>query len=109
MADRTHRVITDTDVQRIANTYHAWRREADAGAYEDIAGFCKDSPLDRIRGHGYVLTPGRYVGMGDVEDDGEPFEEKMERLVDRLYEQNAKSDLLDGRITSTLEGLGYGR
>ena len=109
MADRTHRVITDTDVQRIASTYHAWRGEADAGEYEDIAGFCKDASLDEIRGHGYVLTPGRYVGVGDTEDDGEPFEEKMQRLVVALEEQQKEAQRLDAAIAVDLEVLGFGK
>ena len=84
MADRTHRVLTDVDIERIAGTYHAWRGEGDAGAYGDIPGFCKDASLEEIRGHGHFLTPGRYVGAADVEDDGEPFDEKMKRLTATL-------------------------
>ena len=108
MADRTHRVITDADVQRIANTYHTWRGEADAGAYEDIAGFRKDASLDEIRGHGHVLTPGRYVGVGDTEDDGEPFVEKMPRLVTELHALFSESAKLEQTISANLRGLGYG-
>jgi type I restriction enzyme M protein len=108
MADRTHRVITDADVQRIANTYHAWRGEAAAGTYEDIAGFCKDAPLAEIRGSGHVLTPGRYVGVGDAEDDGEPFEQKMRRLVTTLREQQKEAQQLDESINVNLGKLGYG-
>ena len=108
MADRTHRVLTEADVKRLANTYHAWRSEAGAGEYEDIAGFCKDATLDEIRSHGYVLTPGRYVGFGDVEDDGELFEEKMQRLVATLREQQEEGLRLDETIANNIKGLGYG-
>ncbi len=81
MVDRTHRELTDEDIARIANTYHAWRGEKDAGEYADVPGFCKSATLEEIRKHGHVLTPGRYVGAPEQEDDGEPFEEKMKRLV----------------------------
>ena len=108
MADRTHRVLTDADVQRLANTYHAWRGEANAGDYQDMAGFCKDATLEDIRGHGHVLTPGRYVGVGEAEDDGEPFEEKMQRLVTTLQEQQQEGRRLDEAIRENLGVLGYG-
>ena len=62
MVDRIHRELTDDDIASIANTYHAWRGEKDAGEYEDVAGFCKAATVDEIRKHGHVLTPGRYVG-----------------------------------------------
>ncbi|MGC9237907.1 MAG: type I restriction-modification system subunit M, partial [Thiomonas sp.] len=80
LVDRTRRELTDEEIQRIADTYHAWRGEPNAGAYADVPGFCKSATLEDIRKHGYVLTPGRYVGAADVQDDGEPFEEKMARL-----------------------------
>ena len=114
---RTLRVLTgreqyplppDSDIGRIAGTYHAWRGEADAGQYEDIPGFCKSATLDEIKKHGHVLTPGRYVGAAEVEDDGEPFAEKMERLTGELAEQFAESDRLEERIKVNLKGLGYG-
>jgi len=108
MVDRTHRELTDEDIARIAGTYHAWRGEKDAGEYEDIPGFCKSADLEEIRKHGHVLTPGRYVGAAAVEDDGEPFEEKMTRLVAQLREQQAEAAKLDAAIAANLEGLGYG-
>ena len=77
MVDRIHRELTDDDIARIAGTYHAWRGDKDAGEYADVPGFCKRATLEEIRKHGHVLTPGRYVGAEEVEDDGEPFEEKM--------------------------------
>ena len=108
MADRTHRVLTEADVQRIADTYHSWRGKADAGEYADIAGFCKNATLDEIRGQGHVLTPGRYVDVGDTEVDGEPFEDKMQRLVATLREQQEEARKLDSAIADGLEVFGYG-
>ena len=107
MVDRTHRELTDEDIARIARTYHAWRGEQDAGKYEDIAGFCKSAKLEEIRKHGHVLTPGRYVGAEEKEDDGEPFEEKMARLVAQLREQQAEAAKLDAAIAKNLRELGY--
>ncbi|HXK42956.1 MAG TPA: class I SAM-dependent DNA methyltransferase [Anaerolineae bacterium] len=114
MVDRTHRELTDEDIQRIADTYHAWRLpagkaggEKDAGKYEDVPGFCKSATLEEIRHHGYVLTPGRYVGAEKQEDDGEPFEEKMHRLVAQLREQQAEAAKLDAAIAANLKELGF--
>ena len=108
MVDRTHRELTDEEIARIARTYHAWRGEKDAGAYADIPGFCKSATLDDIRRHGYVLTPGRYVGAEAAEDDDEPFEEKMKRLVAQLREQQAEAQRLDEAIWRNIKELGYG-
>ena len=108
MVDRTHRELTRDDIARIAGTYHAWRGEKEAGEYEDIPGFCKRASLDEIREHGHVLTPGRYVGAEAQEDDGEPFGEKMQRLVAQLREQQAEAARLDTAIAKNLEALGYG-
>lgn len=117
METRTLRVLSgvngfpaspDTDIGRIVGAYHAWRGEEGAGEYQDIPGFCKSSNLEEIRKHGHVLTPGRYVGATEVEDDGEPFEEKMQRLTEELQTQFTESDVLEARIKSNLEGLGYG-
>ena len=108
MVDRTHRELTEEDIQKIAGTYHAWRGDKDAGEYEDVPGFCKSATLEDIRKHGFVLTPGRYVGAEAQEDDGEPFEEKMKRLVAQLREQQAQAAKLDAAIARNLEELGYG-
>jgi type I restriction enzyme M protein len=107
MVDRVRRELTDEDVERIAGTYHAWRGEADAADYEDIAGFCKSSTIDEIAKNGYVLTPGRFVGAEEGEDDDEVFEEKMQRLTSQLGEQMAKGAELDALIRQKLKGLGY--
>jgi len=108
LVDRTRRELTDTEVQKIADTYHAWRGEKDAGEYADVAGFCKSVSMDEIRKHGHVLTPGRYVGAADVEDDGEPFEEKMLQLSAEWRVQREAGAKLDAAIEANLKELGYG-
>jgi type I restriction enzyme M protein len=108
MVDRTHKELSDEDIARVAKTYHAWRGEEDAGKYEDVAGFCKSAALKVIGQHGHVLTPGRYVGAEEVEDDGEPFEEKMKRLTTQLSAQFAESAKLEKAIRENLEKVGYG-
>ena len=107
MVDRTHRTLTDEDIEMIASTYHAWRGDADAGEYADVPGFCRSVTVEEVAGHGYVLTPGRYVGAAEVEDDGEPFEEKMERLMQDLREQFLESNRLGEEILANMEHLGY--
>ena len=109
MVDRTHRELTDDDIARISDTYHTWRAGEDHDGYADIPGFCKSASLDEVRKHGHVLTPGRYVGVEPEEDDGEPFEEKMKRLVAQLREQQAEAARLDSAIAANLTELGYGR
>ncbi len=109
MVDRIHRELTDEDISRVADTYHAWRGEAAPGEYRDIPGFCKSATIDDIATHSYVLTPGRYVGAADIEDDGESFEEKMTRLTAGLEEQFRESAKLEAEIRKNLEELGYGQ
>jgi type I restriction enzyme M protein len=108
MADRTHRELTGEDIARIDDTYHAWRGEKEACEYADVPGFCKSAPLEEVRKHGHVLTPGRYVGAEAQEDDGEPFEEKMKRLAATLREQQVEGKRLDEAIAANLKELGYG-
>jgi len=108
LIDRVHRELTDEDIRRIADTYHALRGKAAAGGYEDVPGFCKSATLEDIRHHGHVLTPGRYVGAEEIEDDGEPFEEKMARLTATLREQTEQAEKLDQMIWANLEVIGYG-
>ncbi len=109
MVDRVHRELTEEDIRRIADTYHAWRGDKDCdGSYEDIPGFCKSTSIEEIREHNHILTPGRYVGAEPVEDDGEPFEEKMKRLLAQLKEQSEEAKKLDEAIWSNLKELGYG-
>jgi type I restriction enzyme M protein len=109
MVDRTHRELTDEDIARITDTYHVWRGEQDAGEYTDVPGFCKSATLEEIRKHGHVLTPGRYVGAEAQADDGEPFEEKMQRLVAQLRQQQAEAARLDTAIAANLYELGFWR
>jgi len=108
LIDRVHRELTDEEIARIAATYHAWRGEKGAGEYRDVAGFCKSATTEEIAAHGHVLTPGRYVGAEAVEDDGEPFDEKMRRLVGTLAGQMAEGRKLEEAIRRNLKALGYG-
>ena len=106
MLDRTHRELTDEEIAHIAGTYHVWRDGAED--YSDEPGFCKSASLEDVRKHDYVLTPGRYVGMAPQEEDDEPFEEKMARLVAELRDQQAEAARLDAVIAMNLQELGYG-
>ncbi len=108
LVDRTRRELADEDVQKMSDTYHAWRGEKDAGEYADVAGFCKSASMDDIRKHGHVLTPGRYVGAEEQEDDGESFEEKMVRLSALWREQREAAAKLNAAIEASLKELGYG-
>lgn len=125
MKDRVLRDFTEEDTAKLADTFHRWQCDEaasrdfmmDAGvtlpaepeaSYEDVPGFCKSATLAEIEKHGFVLTPGRYVGAAEVEGDGEPFEEKMQRLAAELAEQFAESRALEATIRENLEGVGYG-
>jgi len=108
LVDRVHRDLTDDDIAKIADTYHAWRGEKGAAEYADVPGFCKSVPLDEILKNGHVLTPGRYVGAEAQEDDGESFDEKMQQLVAQLRDQMAEACKLDAAIEANLKELGYG-
>lgn len=109
LIDRVHRELSDEEVAMIAKTYHAWRGEKEAGKYSDVAGFCKSSKLNEIEKHGFVLTPGRYVGAEEVEDDGEPYKEKIKRLVALLDEQQTEAGNLDKAILKNLKEIGFAR
>jgi len=102
---RVHRVLDPKDIAQVGSTYHNWRSCDET--YGDVPGFCKSARLDEIRDHGFVLTPGRYVGTKNVADDGEPFEEKMGRLTAELSARLSDGAALDEQIRSGLEGLGY--
>jgi type I restriction enzyme M protein len=109
LIDRVHRELTDEDLTSIAGTYHAWRGQKEPRRkYADIAGFCKSVKLEEMRKHGHVLTPGRYVGVEEVEDDGEPFDAKMNRLIAQWREQQTEAAKLDKVIAANLKELGYG-
>jgi type I restriction enzyme M protein len=107
LVDRVHRELTNDDLDLISDTYHEWRNTG--GKYEDKPGWWKSATLDEIKSHGYVLTPGRYVGAEEVEDDSVPFEEKMAELSASLYQQFDKADQLEAVIRKNLEVLGYGK
>jgi len=105
MADRTHREFTEEDISKISSTYHEWRKHD--GKYEDIKGFCKSANIEEITKHNFVLTPGRYVGIKDEEDDGIPFEDKMAELTAKLAEQMKEEKRLDDEIKKQLKNVGF--
>ncbi len=108
LVDRTHRELSDEEIGRIAQTYHAWRGEKEAGKYADVPGFCKSASLEEIASHGHVLTPGRYVGAAEAEDDDDmPFDERMEQLTAKLKEQFKESARLEKAILKNLASLGF--
>ena len=115
LVDRVHRELSDDETQRIAQTYHAWRGTDDplrnphseVREYADVPGFCKSATTDEVAKHTYVLTPGRFVGAEEVEDEGEPFGEKMTRLVNELNAQFTESAGLEKAIRANLKELGY--
>ena len=105
MKDRVLRDFTREDIARIAETFHAWQSDKD---YEDEAGFCFSATLEDIQKNDFVLTPGRYVGAAEQDEDVEPFAEKMARLTAQLKDQLEESAKLETQIKANLEGLGYG-
>jgi type I restriction enzyme M protein len=101
MKDRVHRDLDSKDIDKITSTYHNWRSEVDSQAnenYEDKKGFCKSATIEEIRKHSHVLTPGRYVGIPDEEDDGIPFEDKMAEFTATLKSQMEREKELDDEI-----------
>lgn len=107
MADRTERVFTEADLRKIADAYHAWRGTASARraslTYEDVPGFCYSADLEMVREHGYVLTPGRYVGAVAVEEEGaEVVAERISKLTEELYELFDKSTELEKSVREQL-------
>ena len=105
MIDRRHRVLADEEINKIASTYHAYRGEN--GEYKDIPGFCKEATLEDIKENDYILTPGRYVGFEEVEEDLEVFEEKMKKLTKELSESFEESKKLEEEIRKNLRSIGY--
>jgi type I restriction enzyme M protein len=108
LVDRTHRELSEDEIARIARAYHAWRGEKGAGEYKDEPGFCKSATREEVAKHDWVLTPGRYVGAEEVEEDGEPFGEKMKRLVTTLERQFEEGERLQRVIRASLSELGCG-
>lgn len=105
MEDRTHRAFSEEDIGKMAGTYHQWR--TDNRAYKDIKGFCKSATLEEITKYNFILTPGRYVGIKDENDDGIPFNEKIAALTKKLTEQMIEGKKLDEEIKKNLESIGY--
>ncbi len=105
MRDRVLRDFALEDIRKVADTFHAWQQGDD---YEDVPGFCASVDYQQIAKHDFVLTPGRYVGAPDHEEDGEPFADKMARLTEQLKGQFEESDRLEAAIRRNLGGLGYG-
>jgi type I restriction enzyme M protein len=120
LVDRVHRELSNAEIQRIADAYHTWKHDEEqlgkeaikrkidlipSQPYLDTSGFCKSVKLEEIQTHGYVLTPGRYVGAAEVEDDGEPFEQKMKRLTATLEQQFVESARLQKAIRGNLKAL----
>jgi type I restriction enzyme M protein len=116
MVDRTLKELTNDDIAYITQTYHVWRGEEvvidssenNEQVYQDIAGYCKSATLADMKANDYALTPGRYVGAAEIEDDGIPFETKMTELSQILYSQMNQAEELDKVIRKNLEALGYG-
>ena len=108
MIDRRHRDLTNADIKKITDTYHAWRGEKNAGKYADTAGFCKSATFADLEKNSFILTPGRYVGSEAEEEDPEVFDDKMKRLTSELAEQFKESDKLEAEIKKNLAGLGWG-
>jgi type I restriction enzyme M protein len=104
LADRTHRMFTEEDMQKISDTYQEWRSRD--GKYEDIKGFCKSATIEDIQKHNFVLTPGRYVGIPDEIDDGISFEEKMGKLTEELKGQMEKEKELNEEIRKQMGKIG---
>lgn len=105
MVTRKNRELSHEEIKQIYDTYHNWRDEKPE--YQDVQGFCKSAELEEVRNHEYILTPGRYVGIEEAEDDGIPFDEKMNRLTGELAEMFAKSHELEDEIRKRLGDIGY--
>ena len=109
LVDRRHRELSDDDIKRIATTYYNWKSKdkEEFEKYEDVKGYCKSASLEEVRENEFVLTPGRYVGIEEVEDDGISFDEKMESLTNELGELFKESRCLEEEIKKNLGGIGY--
>ncbi len=108
MVDRIHRELSDADVQAIADTYHSWRGEKNGGKYRNMPGFCGSVTTDKIAAHGYILTPGRYVGAEEAQHDSEQLQQKIKRLTDKLEEEFTESSRLEKEIRANLSKLAHG-
>ncbi|WP_363321648.1 type I restriction-modification system subunit M [Plebeiibacterium sediminum] len=104
MINRKNRAFESEDISKVADTYHKWLKQSEN--YEDVKGFCKSATIEDIQKHKFVLTPGRYVGIPDEEDDGIPFQEKVDKLTARLREQMNQAQQLDQEIKTQLAKIG---
>jgi len=104
MINRKNRVLASEDIQKVADTYHNWLKRNDA--YKDVKGYCKSASIEDIEKHKFVLTPGRYVGIPDEEDDGIPFQEKIDKLTAQLRDQMNQAQELDIEIKAQLKKIG---
>jgi type I restriction enzyme M protein len=102
MVDRTRKEFSDADIAKITRAYHAWRGETNAGTYKDLPGFCKAASVEEVKSYSYMLTPGRYVGAADVEEDDMPFAERFSSLGANLEEQFARAEALTVAIRERL-------
>ena len=107
MVSRTNKELAEDDIARIAGTYHTWRGTGpdDGTEYEDQPGFCRAATLEEIAGHAYVVSPGRFVGLEDVEDDGVPVDVKLKQLVGELEAHFATGSELEQRVRRNLKEL----
>ncbi len=105
MVSRTHLELTDEELARIVGAYHAWRGEPASSDYADEPGFCRGATLEEIRGHDFVLTPGRYVGAAVEEYESEPFEDRLAQLRAQLKEQFSESSQLEIKVRERLDSL----
>ena len=116
LEDRTHRNLKDEEIRQITDAYHSWRGEKIETeitefkeGYKDIAGFCKSAKLEEVQSHGYILTPGRYVGTELSDEEEVSFDERMRELTAKLYKQMEEAKSLNITICRNLEVLGYGK
>jgi type I restriction enzyme M protein len=107
MISRRQKELTDSDIAKIADTYHSWRNQGYEANYQDIPAFCKSANIEDIRKNSHILTPGRYIDFKEAEDDGIAFDEKMQTLTATLKEQMQKANELDKAIKENLKKIGY--
>ncbi len=107
MISRKQKELTETDIEKIADTYHNWRGKDWETKYKDVPGFCKSASIEELRKNNHILTPGRYIEFKEAEDDGQEFSEKMNQLTVSLKEQMEKSRLLDQAIKDNLSKIGF--
>ena len=104
MVTRRLRELSDDDIKQVASTYHKYQSDEN---FENIKGFCYCASIEEIKSNDSVLTPGRYVGVEEVEDDGVPFEEKMKNITSELSRQFEESHRLEEEIRKNLKAIGY--